>query len=100
MATRGTSDKTGHVFWGGLKEFADGSLGSSTALFHEPYERRGNETTTHGVRNIPTSDLQRLAEKADEAGLQIAIHAIGDLAVEEVREILDLHCNLSWSISL
>ena len=84
MTSHGLSDKTGHVFWGGLKEFADGSLGSSTALFEEPYVRKGNEPPTRGVRNIPTDALKMLAERADEAGLQIAIHAIGDLAVEEV----------------
>ena len=86
MTSHGLSDRTGHVFWGGLKEFADGSLGSSTALFKEPYVRRGDEPPTSGVRNIPTKELQSLAEKADEAGLQIAIHAIGDLAVDEVKE--------------
>lgn len=33
----GTAHQGGRLFWGGVKEFADGSLGSRTALMHEPY---------------------------------------------------------------
>lgn len=56
--------------------------------------RRGDETPTSGVRNIPTEELQALAEKADGKGLQIAIHAIGDLAVEEVSKMYQAYPRL------
>lgn len=65
-----------------VQEFADGSLGSSTALFHQPYLQQ--HPPTSGVRNIPTAQLEAMAVAADLAGLQVAVHAIGDLAVDEV----------------
>ena len=65
---------------GGLKGFADGSLGSTTALLFEPYV---DAPETSG---IPSDELSRPGqmlrniEEADAAGLQIAVHAIGDKA--------------------
>lgn len=55
------------------KEFADGSLGSSTALFREPY--LGESPPTLGVRNIPTEELEGMVAAADLAGLQVGGHA-------------------------
>jgi predicted amidohydrolase YtcJ len=81
VKVNGGADPTSHVFWGGLKEFADGSLGSSTALFHQPYEVE--QPPTSGIRNIPTAELESMVEQADLACMQVAIHAIGDLAVDE-----------------
>jgi predicted amidohydrolase YtcJ len=65
---------------GGLKGFADGSLGSTTALFYEPYL---DAPTTSGLPSsemIPETKMQQHIADADRAGLQIAIHAIGDKA--------------------
>jgi predicted amidohydrolase YtcJ len=65
---------------GGLKGFADGSLGSTTALFYEPYL---DQPETSGLANeemIPESKMRRHILDADRAGLQIAVHAIGDKA--------------------
>lgn len=65
---------------GGLKGFADGSLGSTTAWFFKPYL---DAPSTSG---IPSDELSKPDEMyaniagADHAGLQIAIHAIGDRA--------------------
>lgn len=63
--------------WGGLKGFVDGSLGSTTAWFYEPYS---DEPETSG---FPISDLDALASwitGASDAGLHVAVHAIGDRA--------------------
>ncbi len=63
--------------WGGLKGFVDGSLGSTTAWFYEPYS---DEPATSG---LVVNDLDKLNQQiisADAAGLQVAIHAIGDQA--------------------
>lgn len=63
--------------WGGLKGFMDGSLGSTTAAFYEPY------LDAPGTRGLLVTDsASRRAEvlSADSAGLQIAVHAIGDRA--------------------
>lgn len=64
---------------GSLKAFADGSLGSSTALFFEPFT---SDTTTHGLASDIVLDgrFQSWATSADSAGLQISVHAIGDSA--------------------
>lgn len=67
----------GRVRWGGVKGFVDGSFGSSTAWFHEPY--LGSIDDTGG----PICDLDQLAgdiEGALGAGLQPVVHAIGDRA--------------------
>ena len=64
---------------GGLKAMADGSLGSSTALFYEPYT---SDPSTYGLPSDVMGDgrLERWAIAADRAGLQPVIHAIGDSA--------------------
>ncbi|MDE3057834.1 MAG: amidohydrolase [Bacteroidota bacterium] len=64
---------------GSLKAFADGSLGSSTALFFQPYD---SDPTTRGLATDILQDgrLERWATSADSARLQLCIHAIGDSA--------------------
>jgi predicted amidohydrolase YtcJ len=65
---------------GGLKGYADGSLGSTTALLFAPYVDSPN---TSGIPSAELSNPEamfRNIEGADSAGLQIAIHAIGDKA--------------------
>jgi hypothetical protein len=72
---------------GGLKGFADGSLGSSTALFFEPYD---DTPDTRGLlldQMLPEGIMLKRVEAADKAGLQVMIHAIGD---EANKTILDL----------
>lgn len=63
--------------WGGLKGFMDGSLGSTTAALYEPYLDAPN---TRGL--LVTDSARRRQEilSADSAGLQVAVHAIGDRA--------------------
>ncbi|HCA81151.1 MAG TPA: amidohydrolase [Bacteroidetes bacterium] len=62
---------------GSMKEFVDGSLGSSTALFYEPYT---SDPATKGLAMDVVGDgsLARWGKAADLAGLQLSIHAIGD----------------------
>lgn len=65
---------------GGLKGFADGSLGSTTALFFQAYL---DSPATSGIPSAELSNPKQMfadVEQADAAGLQIAIHAIGDKA--------------------
>ncbi len=63
--------------WGGLKGFMDGSLGSTTAAFYEPYL---DAPATRGLFVTDSARIQELVVAADSAGLQLAIHAIGDRA--------------------
>lgn len=69
-----------HLHIGALKGFADGSLGSTTALFFQPYL---DSPKTRGIASdelIHPDTMYANIRDADAAGLQIAIHAIGDRA--------------------
>jgi predicted amidohydrolase YtcJ len=74
---------------GGVKAFADGSLGSSTALFFEPYSDDPANRGVFAADAIPLSGLEERAVSADRAGLQIEIHAIGDRANAEILDLFE-----------
>lgn len=63
---------------GGLKGYVDGSLGSHTAAFLEPFDDAPND---RGLLVNTAEDLEAWTEAADAAGLQVAVHAIGDRAI-------------------
>jgi len=71
---------------GGMKAFADGSLGSTTALFFEPYSDAPHTAGLPAQDMIPESRLLERIMGADRAGLQVAVHAIGDKANHLVLE--------------
>ncbi|HEU5161792.1 MAG TPA: amidohydrolase [Thermoanaerobaculia bacterium] len=73
---------------GGLKGFADGSLGSSTAAFFEPYL---DTPDTSGLRMPSMADgsMASAIASASQAGLQVAIHAIGDRANDEILRMFE-----------
>src|SRR5437868_5706058 len=66
---------------GAVKAFADGSLGSTTAYFFQPY------TDSPNNRGLLTDEMQPLSKMrtrmigADKNGLQLCVHAIGDQAI-------------------
>lgn len=62
---------------GGRKLFADGSMGSGTAAFFAPY---ADDRTTAGLLLQSPEALEKSIFDADAAGLQLAVHAIGDRA--------------------
>ncbi len=73
----------------GLKGFADGSLGSATAYFFEPYT---DDLMTKGLLHgqmFPEGIMEKRILMADRAGLQVAIHAIGDRANAVVLDIYE-----------
>ena len=74
------------VWIGGVKGYMDGSLGSSTALFYEPYT---DDRSTTGVLVTPEDSLRRWIGAADSAGLQVAVHAIGERANGLLLDIYD-----------
>ncbi|HVP39772.1 MAG TPA: amidohydrolase family protein [Candidatus Saccharimonadales bacterium] len=69
---------------GGLKLFADGTLGLRTAKMHQPYAAGGT-----GEWAVPPAELAELAGRAAAAGLGVAIHAIGDAAVGAALDALE-----------
>ena len=70
----------------GVKGFVDGSLGSTTALFFEPYS---DDPTTSGLMVTPEDSLRRWIGAADSAGLQVVVHAIGERANALLLDIYD-----------
>jgi predicted amidohydrolase YtcJ len=72
------------VRWGGLKALADGSLGSRTALFYQPYD---DSPGTRGIRVNTPEHLREWIGQADRNNLPVAIHAIGDEANDNVLDI-------------
>ncbi|MGC9210409.1 MAG: amidohydrolase [Acidilobus sp.] len=63
----------------GVKVFADGSLGARTALLSEPYS---DQPGTLGKANITVDRLVDIASRARRLGIDVAVHAIGDAALD------------------
>ena len=63
---------------GGIKLFADGVVESKTAWMIEPYADGSGDK---GVPNFRSDDFSRLIANADALKMQVAVHAIGDMAV-------------------
>lgn len=70
---------------GALKLILDGSLGAKTAYLREPY---ADDPGNRGMLLYSERELRDIALKAHGAGVQLAIHAIGDGAVELVLKVL------------
>jgi len=71
---------------GGVKGFVDGSLGSHTAAFIEPYTDLPADT---GLFVNSEEDLYTWVSAADNTGLQVVIHAIGDRAINTLLNIYE-----------
>jgi len=74
---------------GGVKGYADGSLGSTTALFFEPYSDDKSTRGVYAAEAIPISRMEERVRGADRAGLQVVIHAIGDRANSEILDLFE-----------
>jgi predicted amidohydrolase YtcJ len=74
------------LWWGGLKAFVDGSLGSTTAWFYEPYH---DDPSTSGLLLTDTASLRESLLVADAAGLQLITHAIGDQANDWLLDVYE-----------
>jgi len=83
----GRGDEWLHI--GALKGFVDGSLGSHTAAFEEPF------TDAPGDRGLfvnTPEDLYAWTSAGDKAGLHVVVHAIGDRAN---RTLLDVYARVA-----
>jgi len=74
---------------GGVKGFMDGSLGSHTAAFLEPFTDAPDNS---GFLINDLDDMREWIGGADAAGLQVMVHAIGDRAN---RELLDIYLDVA-----
>jgi predicted amidohydrolase YtcJ len=71
---------------GGLKGFADGSLGSTTAWFYQPYL---DDPKSNGLASDEMPKMYDNVSGADKADLQVMIHAIGDRSNDEILKIYE-----------
>lgn len=77
----GTNLHAPYLKMGPLKLFADGSLGSRTALLRAPY---ADAPKTRGIRVLEPEAMAAYIQKASKSSLQVAVHAIGDGAMDTV----------------
>lgn len=76
MRTGAALTPDGRVTVGSVKIITDGSLGTRTAACSHPYPAGGR-----GELTVAPADLRALLTAAAAAGLECAVHAIGDVAV-------------------
>lgn len=81
----GYLDGTKYVEFGAVKIFADGALGGRTAWLTQEYH---DDPGNYGVEIHNTEYLEKLVQTARENGLPVAVHAIGDRAVDEVTALI------------
>lgn len=72
---------------GALKAYADGSLGSQTAYFFEPFSDHPENRGLLSDEMHPISLMRDRMMRADAAGLQICTHAIGDAGISAILDI-------------
>lgn len=71
---------------GPLKMFVDGSLGARTALMRAPY---ADDNSTKGIECMSQTEINAMVSLATENDCQVAVHAIGDRAIEMVLDGYD-----------
>ena len=84
VRTHGTGDEWLRV--AGVKGYVDGSLGSTTALFYQPYN---DAPATSGLLVTPEDSLRAWIGAADSTRLQVVVHAIGERANGLLLDIFD-----------
>lgn len=72
---------------GALKSYADGSLGSATAYFFEPFVDQPQNRGLLSDAMHPVSMMRDRMMRADAAGLQLCTHAIGDQGISIILDI-------------
>lgn len=85
---------------GGIKIFADGTLGSQTAAMLEPFEG----SSSRGILALPPDEMKEIISLAAGGGLHIAIHAIGDracrTALDGIEQAIQQEATLGGAASL
>lgn len=76
--------ETGSLTVRSIKIYADGSLGSRTALLKKNYS---DDYSKHGILVTPVDSIRELCRLALENNYQVNTHAIGDSAVKIILDI-------------
>src|SRR5262245_54468609 len=74
---------------GAVKGYADGSLGSTTAHFFQPYTDAPNTRGLLSEEMQPLANMRTRLMAADHAGLQLCMHAIGDAGISTMLDLFD-----------
>ncbi|WP_316233125.1 amidohydrolase [Bradyrhizobium sp. SZCCHNPS2010] len=74
--------RTGLLRYGAMKVFGDGSAGGLTAAMSEPY--LVGEPDNRGIFCFSDKEMHQFLAHYHALGYQLAIHAIGDAAIEQV----------------
>jgi predicted amidohydrolase YtcJ len=77
--------------FGAVKGYADGSIGSATAYFYQPFLDAPDNRGLLSDQMQPLSLMRDRMTRADAAGLQLCTHAIGDAGIAA---ILDLYAEI------
>ncbi len=72
--------------------FIDGSFGSRTAALSTAY---ADDPTNFGKLYFQQEEIEYYVEEAVQNGLQVALHAIGDRAIEQALNAYEKHAKLS-----
>ena len=83
-----TGSGSEHLRIGCLKLFADGALGSQTALMFEPYE---GSLDNFGIQIMTFEEMEHCIHSASSNGISVAIHAIGDRANHDAIKAIAKH---------
>ena len=67
---------------GPVKFFTDGSFGGRTAAMFAPY--KGGDAGDTGILCLTDAEVMRMTRDIHAAGYALAIHAIGDRAIEQI----------------
>jgi predicted amidohydrolase YtcJ len=68
--------------YGPIKFFTDGSFGGRTAAMFAPY--KGGDEDDTGILCLTDAEVMQMTRDIHEAGYSLAIHAIGDRAIEQI----------------
>ena len=80
-------DVNKYIQMGPIKMFYDGTMGSKTAYLKNPYK----DSSTKGQKAISPMDFEGMIMKCRAHHLPVAIHVIGDQAIEDVCQLLYKH---------
>ncbi|MDQ0642707.1 amidohydrolase [Microbacterium murale] len=83
LADLDDDDREGRIRIAGVKVVLDGAYSNRTAWVHEPYP----DSCDHGLRLVADEDVRAAADWARRNGVQLAVHAMGDQALDRVVEL-------------
>ncbi len=72
-----------HLRFAGLKFFLDGALGSEGAWLSQEYPGSG----TKGLSLWSSEQLEEILRRAWKKGFALAVHALGDAAIEQIAQV-------------